>query len=68
MRYKNGRTATMSWAVEIIKYELNTKVPMGKREKVIRKINEELQNSLKQVEIIDMTDRKEVFLIGGLKG
>ena len=67
MRYKNGRTATISWAVEVIKNELNTKIPMGRREKVIRQINEELLNSLKQVEVIDMKDRKEVLLIGGMK-
>ena len=65
MRYKNGRTAVMNFAVEILKNELNTKIPMGRREKVINQINEELLKSLKQVEIIDKTDRKEVRLIGG---
>lgn len=64
MRYKNGRTAVMNFAVEILKNELNTKIPMGRREKAIKDISDELLESMKQVEIIDMA-KKPVSLIGG---
>lgn len=65
MRYKNNRTAVMNVAVKMLIDELNTKIPMGKREQSIKDITEDLLKGMKQVEVIDMTEKPIVQMIGG---
>lgn len=64
-RYKNSRTAIMNFAVEILKNELNTKIPMGKREQAIKDIADDLRKSLKQVEVIDTQKKPVEHMTGG---
>lgn len=63
MRYKNNRTAVMNVAVKMLIDELNTKIPMGKREQSIKDITEDLLKGMKQVEV--MPEKPIVQMIGG---
>lgn len=65
MRYKNNRTAVMNVAVKMLIDELNTKIPMGKREQSIKDITEDLLKGMKQVEVIEMPEKPIVQMIGG---
>lgn len=55
----------MNVAVKMLIDELNTKIPMGKREQSIKDITEDLLKGMKQVEVIDMTEKPIVQMIGG---
>lgn len=65
MRYTNKfGSAVIEEAVRKIEIELNTRVPIGIRRAVINRITKELKETMKEVEVTEFRNGKEVILIG----